>query len=306
MSLIVICGATATGKSGLAISLAGRLNGEVINADSMQLYKGMDIGTAKLSLEQREGIPHHLLDVLNVSEDASVAWYQERARTLISEIEARGKNAIIVGGTGLYIKAILDDLNFPDTDPVVRERLNEMAEKIGVLAMHERLAKLDPGAALAIDAQNLRRVIRALEVIEITGKPFTANLPRIASTRYPQARQFGLVLDRAQLARRIDERVERMWEQGLIEETKRLIEAGIRNGRTAQLALGYAQILKFIDGEISEVVAKEETKRATRQYARRQETWFSRDRRIQWISPASLPLATIEHLLTEPAPGING
>ena len=306
MSLIVICGATATGKSDLALSLAGKLNSEIINADSMQLYKGMDIGTAKLTVGNREGIPHHLLDVLNVSEDASVAWYQERARTLISEIEARGKNAIIVGGTGLYIKAILDDLNFPDTDMAVRERLNEMALKIGGPAMHERLAKLDPGAALAIDAQNLRRVIRALEVIEITGKPFTANLPRKESTRYPQARQFGLVMDRASLAERIDQRVERMWEQGLVQETKRLIEAGIRNGRTAQLALGYAQILKFIDGGISEEVGKDETKRATRQYARRQETWFSRDRRIQWISSKQPRLETIEELLTKPAPVING
>jgi tRNA dimethylallyltransferase len=285
MSVIVICGATATGKSDLAVALATDLNGEIINADSMQLYKGMEIGTAKLSMEERKEIPHHLLDVLNVSEDASVAWYQESARGLISSIESRGKNAIIVGGTGLYIKAILDDLNFPDTDPEVRDRLNEMAEKIGGPAMHERLAKLDPGAALAIDSQNLRRVIRALEVIEITGKPFTANLPREESTRYPQARQFGLVMDRESLAARIDERVERMFEEGLAKETRDLVEAGIRHGRTAQLALGYAQVLKMIDGRSSEEEAKEDTKRATRQYARRQETWFSRDRRIQWISP---------------------
>jgi tRNA dimethylallyltransferase len=306
MSLIVICGATATGKSEVALALAKKLNGEIINADSMQLYKGMDIGTAKLSFNDRKGIPHHLLDVLEVSEDASVAWYQERARTLISEIEARGKIAIIVGGTGLYIKAILDDLNFPDTDAAVRERLIEMSEKIGGPAMHERLAKLDPAAALAIDAQNLRRVIRALEVIEITGKPFTANLPRQESRRYPQARQFGLVMDRRRLDERIDHRVEGMWEQGLVEETRGLIEAGIRNGRTAQRALGYAQILNFIDGEISEEAAKEETKRATRQYARRQETWFARDSRIQWIAPTRLPVEAIEQLLEIPAPAING
>lgn len=306
MSVIVICGATATGKSDLAVSLAKDINGEIINADSMQLYKGMDIGTAKLSIEERQGIPHHLLDVLNVSEDASVAWYQENARSLIAEIESRGKNAVIVGGTGLYIKAILDDLNFPDTDPEVRERLNAMAEKIGAPAMHEKLAKLDPAAALAIDSQNLRRVIRALEVIEITGKPFTANLPRKDSTRYPEARQFGLVMDRQTLAERIDERVERMWEIGLVAETQTLIEAGIRNGRTAQLALGYAQVLKFINGEISEDVAKEETKRATRQYARRQETWFSRDRRIQWISPKQPRLETVKEYLIKPATRING
>lgn len=306
MSVIVICGATATGKSDLAVSLAKELNGEIINADSMQLYKGMDIGTAKLSVEERKGIPHHLLDVLNVTEDASVAWYQENARKLISTIESRGKNAIIVGGTGLYIKAILDDLNFPDTDPEVRDRLNELAEKIGGPAMHERLAKLDPGAALAIDVQNLRRVIRALEVIEITGKPFTANLPRKESTRYPEARQFGLVMDRESLATRIDERVERMFARGLIKETQDLVEAGIRNGRTAQLALGYAQVLRFLDGEISENEAKEDTKRATRQYARRQETWFSRDSRIQWISPKQPRLETIKELLAKPATRING
>lgn len=306
MSVIVICGATATGKSDLAVALAGDLNGEIINADSMQLYKGMDIGTAKLSIEERKGIPHHLLDVLNVSEDASVAWYQESARQLISSIESRGKNAIIVGGTGLYIKAILDDLNFPDTDPEVRNRLNAMAEKIGGPAMHDRLAKLDPGAALAIDAQNLRRVIRALEVIEITGKPFTANLPRKESTRYPAARQFGLVMDRESLSTRIDARVERMWEEGLVAETTALVDSGIRDGRTAQLALGYAQVLRFIDGEITEDEAREDTKRATRQYARRQETWFSRDRRIQWISPRQPRLETIKELLTKPAVRING
>ncbi len=306
MSVIVICGATATGKSDIALSLATDLNGEIINADSMQLYRGMDIGTAKLPMQERKGIPHHLLDVLNVSEDASVAWYQSNARSLISEIESRGKSAIIVGGTGLYIKAILDELNFPDTDQEVRDHLNELAEKIGLPAMHERLAKLDPAAALAIDAQNLRRVIRALEVIEITGKPFTANLPRKDSTRYPKARQFGLVMDRQLLATRIDERVERMWEEGLIAETQTLIEAGIRQGRTAQLALGYAQVLKFIDGEISGDEAKDDTKRATRQYARRQETWFSRDSRIQWISPSQPRVETIKELLSKPAVRING
>lgn len=305
MSVFVICGATATGKSDLGISLARELNGEVINADSMQLYRGMDIGTAKLTLDEREGIPHHLLDVLNLTQDASVAWYQENARLLISEIESRGKNAIIVGGTGLYIKAILDELNFPDTDPAVRENLNAMAEKIGGAAMHERLAKLDPAAALAIDAQNIRRVIRALEVIEITGKPFTANLPRKESTRYPDARQFGLVMDRSTLDLRIEERVERMWDRGLVAETQALLSSGIREGRTAQLALGYAQVLKYLEGAITEDQAKEETKRATRQYARRQETWFSRDRRIQWISPKQPHLATVKAHLSKPAPSIT-
>lgn len=306
MSVVVICGATATGKSDLGVALAQEINGEIINADSMQLYRGMDIGTAKLTLEERMGIPHHLLDVLNVTEDASVAWYQQTARDLIADIESRGKNAIIVGGTGLYIKAILDDLNFPDTDPDVRAALNVLAEKIGGPAMHERLAQLDPAAALAIDSQNVRRVIRALEVIEITGKPFTANLPRKESTRYPRARQFGLVMDRATLDERISERVERMWELGLVAETDSLIEAGIRKGRTAQLALGYAQVLKFRDGLLTQAEAKEDTKRATRQYARRQETWFSRDSRIQWISPIQPRLETILGYLADPAPSVNG
>lgn len=306
MSVAVICGATATGKSDLGVALAQEINGEIINADSMQLYRGMDIGTAKLTLEERMGIPHHLLDVLNVTEDASVAWYQQTARDLIADIESRGKNAIIVGGTGLYIKAILDDLNFPDTDPDVRAALNVLAEKIGGPAMHERLAQLDPAAALAIDSQNVRRVIRALEVIEITGKPFTANLPRKESTRYPRARQFGLVMDRATLDERISERVERMWELGLVAETDSLIEAGIRKGRTAQLALGYAQVLKFRDGLLTQAEAKEDTKRATRQYARRQETWFSRDSRIQWISPIQPRLETILGYLADPAPSVNG
>jgi tRNA dimethylallyltransferase len=285
MNVIVICGATATGKSDLAVSLAKQIDGEVINADSMQLYKGMDIGTAKMTIEERQGIPHHLMDLLDVTEDANVAWYQEKAREKISEIHSRGKNAIIVGGTGLYIKAILDDLNFPDTDPVVRTALElEYATK-GIGPLFERLEKLDPAAALAIDRANSRRVIRALEVIEITGQPFTANLPRKESTKYPNAMQFGLVMDREILSDVISSRVERMWEAGLVEEVERLIESGITQGTTAQKALGYSQVIAFKEGKISEEEAIDETKRATRQYARRQETWFSRDERINWISP---------------------
>ena len=305
MSVIVICGATATGKSDLGIALAKKLDGEIINADSMQLYKGMDIGTAKLSVTEREGIVHHLLDVLSVKEDASVAWYQNAARELIADIEARGKRPIIVGGTGLYIKAILDDLNFPDTDPEVRASLNLLAEKIGAHAMFQRLQALDPAAALAIDSQNLRRVIRALEVIEITGKPFTANLPRKESTRYPDARQFGLVMDRERLDERISDRVEAMWEKGFVAEVDSLINEGIRDGRTAQLALGYAQILKYREGLLTDDQAREDTKRATRQYARRQETWFSRDERIVWISPVQPRLETVLELLAKPVSSIK-
>lgn len=285
MNVIVICGATATGKSDLAVALAQEIDGEVINADSMQLYKGMDIGTAKITLKERQGVPHHLMDLLDVTEDASVAWYQEKAREKIAEIHSRNKNTIIVGGTGLYIKAILDDLNFPDTDPVVRAEIElEYATK-GMGPLFERLEKLDPAAALAIDKANSRRVIRALEVIKITGKPFTANLPRKESTRYPEALQFGLVMERELLGERISSRVERMWQDGFVAEVESLMQAGITRGTTAQKALGYSQVIAFKEGKISEDEAIEETKRATRQYARRQETWFSRDERIIWISP---------------------
>ena len=293
MRLVVICGATATGKSDLAVLLAEKTNAEIINADSMQLYRGMDIGTAKISIDQRQGIAHHMMDLLDVTEDANVAWYQEKARSVISEIHGRGKDAIIVGGTGLYIKAILDELNFPDTDPVVRAELElELATK-GIAPLFERLEKLDPAAALVIDKANSRRVIRALEVIKITGKPFTANLPREESSRYPNAKQFGLVMDRDSLSERISLRVDQMWERGLVQEAEKLLAAGIMQGTTAQRALGYAQVIAQIEGKVSQEEAQEETKRATRQYARRQETWFSRDERITWISPTQNALERI-------------
>jgi len=291
--VIVICGATATGKSDIAIEVAQAIGAEIINADSMQLYRGMDIGTAKLPEGERGGIPHHLLDVLDVNQDSTVAWYQEQARSMITDIHARGKDAVIVGGTGLYIKAILDDLNFPDTDPEVRAKLEAEAEEFGSASLFTRLEELDPAAALAIDRANTRRIIRALEVIEITGQPFTANLPREDSSRYPDALQFGLVMDREHLRERIDLRVDRMWEAGFVAEVDHLIEKGIRDGATAQRALGYAQLIAMRDGTMSEEEAKEDTKRASRQYARRQETWFSRDVRIQWVAQHQPRLETI-------------
>lgn len=291
--VIVICGATATGKSDIALDVAERIGAEIINADSMQLYRGMDIGTAKLKVSERREIPHHLLDVLDVTEDSTVAWYQERARAAIAEIHQRGHHAIIVGGTGLYIKAILDDLNFPETDPQVRANLEKLGEEFGANYLFERLQELDQAAALAIDRANIRRIIRALEVIEITGKPFTANLPREDSSRFPDALQFGLVMDREHLRDRIDLRVDHMWQEGFVAEVDELIAHGIRRGTTAQRALGYAQILAMRDGILSEDEAKEETKRASRQYARRQETWFSRDQRIQWVATHQPRLETI-------------
>ena len=293
MKVIVICGATATGKSDIALDIAEQIGAEIINADSMQLYTGMDIGTAKLSVGQRRGIPHHLLDVLSVKQDSTVAWYQQLAREQISEIHSRNQHAVLVGGTGLYIKAVLDDLNFPDTNPEVRTRLESEAEEYGADSLFARLQELDPAAALAIDRANTRRIIRALEVIEITGKPFTANLPREDSSRFPDALQFGLVMEREHLRERIDLRVEKMWEQGFVAEVDALIADGILEGSTAQRALGYSALLAMRAGDMTEEEAKEETKRSTRQYARRQETWFSRDARIQWIAPHQPRLETI-------------
>ena len=296
MSLIIICGATATGKSDLAVALAKEINAEIINADSMQLYKGMDIGTAKLTMVERDGVPHHLIDLLEIKEEANVSWYQNLARNKIDELTAAGKSVVVVGGTGLYIKAILDELNFPDTDPKVRQQITDEAEKLGNDVMHQRLAKLDPAAAVAIPKENIRRVIRALEVIEITGKPFTANLPRQESSRYPTAKQFGLVLDRQNLDERIDKRVEDMWDKGFAREVSLLMTKGLEEATTAKMALGYKQIMDYLNGESTEEFAKEETKRVSRAYARRQETWFSRDERINWLAPDTLP-ARLEKLL---------
>lgn len=287
MSLIIICGATATGKSDLAVALAQQIKAEVINADSMQLYKGMDIGTAKLSLAERSGVTHHLIDVLDIKEEANVSWYQSLAREKIDELISAGKKVVVVGGTGLYIKSILDDLNFPDTDPVIRQKITDEAEKVGNEVMHQRLANLDPAAALAIPKENIRRIIRALEVIELTGKPFTANLPRQESSKYPSAMQFGLVLDRDNLDEKIDKRVEQMWAKGFAREVLQLMNQGLAQATTAKMALGYSQIMSYLNGECDEEFAKAETKRVTRAYARRQETWFSRDERINWLAPAT-------------------
>ena len=292
--LIIICGATATGKSELALEVAEKFNGEVINADSMQLYRGMDIGTAKLSPQERRGIPHHLLDILDVVQDASVAQYQSQARTAVDEIRGRGKAAIIVGGTGLYIKSIIDEMNFPETDPAIRARLEDESEQLGTAELFNRLRLADPEAAAAIEPANTRRIIRALEVIEVTGKPYSANLPSDVSLRYPDAFHFGLAMERTSLAPRIEARVHRMWSQELVEEVKTLISRGLLLGSTAQRAIGYAQVISMLAGDLTEEMAIEETIVATRQYVRRQETWFKRDQRIQWIGEEVSRLAFIE------------
>ncbi len=292
--LIVICGPTATGKSDLALEVAEAFDGEIINADSMQLYRGMDIGTAKLTVQERRGIPHHLLDILDVSQDASVANYQEQARAAIDDISIRGKTPILVGGTGLYIKAVLDEMNFPETDPAIRERLEREAEEIGAAGMYLKLQTIDPEAASAIEPANTRRIIRALEVVEVTGKPYSANLPSDTSSRYPDAIHIGLAMERATLAPRIESRVHKMFQSGLVNEVEHLITKGLLSGVTAQRAIGYAQVLSLLAGEIKEEQAIEETIVATRQYVRRQETWFKRDQRIQWIGEDVSRLAFIK------------
>jgi tRNA dimethylallyltransferase len=292
--LIIICGPTATGKSDLAIEVAEKFDGEIINADSMQLYQGMDIGTAKISKVERRGIPHHLLDILKVNQDASVAAYQELARKAIEDIQARKKAAIVVGGTGLYIKSIVDEMNFPETDPSIRIKLESEAESLGTAELYSRLKLLDPEAAAAIEPANLRRIIRALEVIEVTGKPYSANLPSDVSLRYPDALHIGLAMERTTLAPRIEARIHRMFERGLIGEVEKLMGEGLLEGTTAQRAIGYAQVISLIQGQLSQQEAISETIVATRQYVRRQETWFKRDQRIQWIGEGQPRLPFIE------------
>lgn len=287
--LIVICGPTASGKSDLAIGIAKEIGGEIVNADTMSLYRNMNIGTAKVMPDEQQGIPHHMIDVLDPSEDANVAWFQREARKVIDDIMARGKTPILVGGTGLYIKAVVDEMNFPETNPEIRDRLNAEAEELGKHAMYERLKQLDPAAAIAIDSQNLRRVIRALEVIEITGKPYTANLPQEGATYYPDTVWIGLDVPREVLDERITARAHKMFENGLIEEVRDLVLDGLMSGTTARLGHGYAQIIEFQMGLNMDPI--EETIIVTRQYARRQETWFKREKRINWITAPFLPKA---------------
>lgn len=286
MTLIIIGGATASGKSALALDVAERLGAEIVNADSMQLYRGMDIGTAKVPINERRGIVHHMLDILDVTEESSVANFQRQAREIIDQLLGNNIPVVVVGGTGLYIKALVDELNFPDRDSEVRERLFEESESLGAHAMHQRLTTLDPEAAALIPEQNLRRVIRALEVIEITGEPYAASLPRDERSYYPQALHFAIRVEREVLNKRIHARVHTMWEEGFLREVEELQAHGLRQGRTARAAIGYAQVLAARDGQISMESALEETIVSTRQYARRQGTWFSREPRITWLEGA--------------------
>ncbi|WP_064456011.1 tRNA (adenosine(37)-N6)-dimethylallyltransferase MiaA [Streptomyces hygroscopicus] len=283
--VIAVVGPTAAGKSDLGVALARHLDGEVVNADSMQLYRGMDIGTAKLTEDERQGVPHRLLDIWDVTRTASVAEYQRLARAEMDRLLAEGRTPVLVGGSGLYIRGAIDALEFPGTDPAVRARLEAELEEQGPGALHARLAAADPEAARAILPSNGRRVVRALEVIEITGRPFTANLPGHEAVY--DTLQIGVDVERPELDERIALRVDRMWDAGLVEEVRRLEDAGLRSGRTASRALGYQQVLAALAGECTEEEAKAETVRATKRFARRQDSWFRRDPRVHWLSGAA-------------------
>jgi tRNA dimethylallyltransferase len=279
--VIAVVGPTAAGKSELALGLARVLGGEVVNADSMQLYVGMDIGTAKLTPAQRQGVPHHLLDIWGIRQTASVAEYQRLARAAIGSIQHRGQVPVLAGGSGLYVRAALDPLEFPGTDPALRSRLEAELARSGPAPLHARLASADPVAAAAILPSNGRRIVRALEVIEMSGRPFSATMPRYESV-YP-AVQLGLSVGRAELDARIAGRTGAMFAAGLVDEVRRLERAGLREGRTAGRALGYAQVLRFLAGECSEAEAHTQTVLATRRFVRRQESWFRRDPRVTWL-----------------------
>jgi tRNA dimethylallyltransferase len=279
--VIAVVGPTAAGKSALSLDLAAELGGEVVNADSMQLYRGMDIGTAKLTVAERRGIAHHVLDIWDVTEPASVAEYQTLARAAVDDIAARGRVPLLVGGSGLYVRAVLEEFEFPGTDPALRASLE--AELAAGAPLHDRLRALDPVAAAKILPSNGRRIVRALEVIEMTGRPFTASLPE--PKPYYDAVQ--IAVDRADLDERIATRVDSMWAAGLLDEVTALERRGLRAGRTASRALGYEQALAQLDGVLTAEQARAETTRATRRFVRRQRSWFRRDPRITWLDRAS-------------------
>jgi tRNA dimethylallyltransferase len=279
--VVAVVGPTATGKTALAVSLAHRLGGEVVNADSMQLYRGMDIGTAKPDAAERDGVPHHLLDLWHVRQAASVAEYRRLARTEIDRLRAAGTPPLLVGGSGLYVRAVLDALEFPATDAALRARLEEELAAVGAAVLHERLAGLDPTAAAAVLPSNGRRIVRALEVIELTGGPFRARLPDPVP-HYP-AVVVGLDREPAELDERVAARVHRMWSAGFVDEVAALADDGLREGPTASRALGYAQVLAQFDGRLTAEEAQERTVSTTRRFVRRQRSWFRRDATISWF-----------------------
>lgn len=281
LPVVAVVGPTASGKSDLGVALARARSGEIVNLDASQVYRGMDIGTAKMPVSERGGVPHHLLDFLDVGESASVAEFQRLALTAIEGIRSRNHLPVCVGGSGLYVRAVLEQLEFPSTDPEVRSRLEAELGARGAAAMHARLAALDPVSGASILPGNTRRVVRALEVIEITGRPFTATLPE-HSHRGPDVR-IGLSVPKDVLAVRIRERVQRMWDAGLVDEVRALEALGLRDGFTASKALGYQQVLAFLAGACTEAEAFEATVIGTNKFSRRQMQWFRRDPGIVWF-----------------------
>jgi tRNA dimethylallyltransferase len=280
--IVAIVGPTASGKTSLSVDLAERLDGEIINTDAMALYRGMDIGTAKPTPAERRAVPHHLLDTLSVREPASVAQFQGWARDLIAEIRSRGRTPILVGGSALYTRAIIDRFDFPGTDPGVRERLEAELAAEGEAALHARLRELDPVSAGRIEPFNGRRIVRALEVIELTGQPFSARLP-VQEYADPHTIQIGVHIDRDTLAQRIEQRVQKMFDDGLVAEVEHLVTQGLREGRTAGKAIGYRQVMMYLDGELTLAEAQDRTTTATRKFARRQVAWWKDDARIGWV-----------------------
>ncbi|QKT11244.1 MULTISPECIES: tRNA (adenosine(37)-N6)-dimethylallyltransferase MiaA [unclassified Rhodococcus (in: high G+C Gram-positive bacteria)] len=293
---IAVVGPTATGKSDLGLDLAERLGGEIVNIDAMQLYRGMDVGTAKLSVPERRGIVHHQLDVLDVTETATVARYQESARRDIEDIRARGAVPIIVGGSMMYVQSLLDEWAFPATDPQIRAHWESVLAERGVAAVHAELARVDPEAAASILPTDGRRIVRALEVVQLTGKPFAASAPKIGEPRWGTV-IVGVDRETEALDARIRLRTELMFDRGLVDEVRALVEVGLREGVTAQRAIGYAQVLAMLDGEYDLAEAVERTFIGTRRYVRRQRSWFRRDPRVHWVDGAdpNLVEAALEH-----------
>jgi tRNA dimethylallyltransferase len=281
--IVVVVGPTASGKSSLAVELARRLGDhEIINADSMQLYRGMDIGTAKPTAAEREAVPHHLFDVLDVTKSASVAEFQAMAREAIAECHSRGVTPVVVGGSALYVRAVIDRLDFPGTDPALRDHWDAELASRGPESLHAELAQRDPPAAASILSSNGRRLVRALEVIDLTGEPFTATMPAYDSI-YRELTMLGLDVPREVLDVRLTERVEAMWRDGFVDEVRTLRERGLGEGFTASRALGYQQILAYLAGESTEDEAREATVVGTRKFARRQDRLFRKDPRIHWL-----------------------
>ena len=280
--IVAVVGATAAGKTELSLGLAEALGGEIINSDAMQFYRGMDIGTAKVPFNQRRGVPHHMLDLLDITEPSSVGDFQARARAVMADVRGRGRVPILVGGSGLYNRALLDRFDFPATDAGVRARLEADLESAGSAALHTRLAQVDPAAAERINPENGRRIVRALEVIELTGEAFSAQLPEQAYLD-PLTIQIGVDIDRETLALRIARRVDAMFDAGLVDEVRGLLDAGLEQSRTARMAIGYREAVSVLRGELTEAEARERTASSTRRFARRQDAWFRKDPRVVWV-----------------------